>query len=169
MAAAACCRHLDIRVCIPGAHIPLLLGPVRPGPHRGVLHHHPGPTRPLCQGIPLRVCISVSVSRYHRLLRQVSNNNQPLIDAARTASIISLSLSLHFRIFFIAHQAAQKSSEKKEVKISVEEGKLLEVISLKCRTGWTANTCIQTNEINSWILPNFSLGIMAVWQKKLTQ
>ena len=94
MAAAACCRHLDIRVCIPGAHIPLLLGPVRPGPHRGVLHHHPGPTRPLCQGIPLRVCISVSVSRYHRLLRQVSNNNQPLIDAARTASIISLSLSL---------------------------------------------------------------------------
>ena len=79
------------------------------------------------------------------------------------------SLPLHFRIFFIAHQAAQKSSEKKEVKISVEEGKLLEVISLKCRTGRTAKTCIQTNEINSWILPNFSLGIMAVWQKKLTQ
>ena len=34
------------------------------------------------------------MSRYHRLLRQVSNNNQPLIDAARTASIISLYLSL---------------------------------------------------------------------------
>ena len=90
VAAAACCRHLDIRVCIPGPDLPGLLGPVRAGPDGGVLHHHSGPTRPLRQGVSLRVCISVSLPRHHRLLRQASNNNRTLIDAA---SIISLYLS----------------------------------------------------------------------------
>ena len=63
------------------------------------------------------------------------------------------------RIFFIAHQAAQKSAEKKEVAKPHEDAKLLQVISLRCRPQHAAKLAFKLTKLIHRFCQIFLLGL----------
>ena len=63
------------------------------------------------------------------------------------------------RIFFIAHQAAQKSAEKKEVAKPHEDAKLLQVISLRCRPQQAAKLAFKLTKLIHRFCQIFLLGL----------
>ena len=75
MAPSARDGHLGVRLRVPGAHLALCLGPVWAGPGRGLLHHHPRHGPENSQGVPLRVCLFISLSCDYRLLCEVSEGD----------------------------------------------------------------------------------------------